>query len=530
MDAYTNHSYVLTDDTLGTTPWRRQQARFQTGPNTNLLLLKIVRDPPGPLIRGKFWIDDVRLVETPIEDGEPKISSYLIIDTTGGIDPEVQHDREPADVQWVLVIGLGILLIFVVLAFGAVEEWSTFAFEAGAGVLFLVWAGTQFVSGHVKLSRNPLYAPALFFFVLLLAQIGLRTSAYAYITKYELLQYASYGIVMLIAAESAREENLRKKFALALIVFGASYAFFALAQGLTSNGKIFWVYTPRFNGSIYGSYVNHDHYAGLMEMLVPFPLVVSMGHLLRGGKRALVAFCAVLMAGTIFLSGSRGGMLSFLLEIVAVCHPDSRAEEKSSCCTRRGRSVCIGFRFPSFSRQRASSWPTRNLGPGIRLNITKDCLRMFSHRPVWGWGLGTFPTVYPGYRSFYTNLFVNEAHNDYAQLLVETGLLGFGLMLWFLIRLYQYGLPTSRRWEFKWDGAVSLAALLGCTGLLLHSFVDFNLQIPANAALFYVLCGLAASRPLAKLSKPGRSRLPGDEGNGGHRISLNNGDSLARSI
>jgi tetratricopeptide (TPR) repeat protein len=64
MDAYTNHSYVLTDDTLGTTPWRRQQARFQTGPNTSLLLFKIVRDPPGPLIRGKFWIDDVRLVET----------------------------------------------------------------------------------------------------------------------------------------------------------------------------------------------------------------------------------------------------------------------------------------------------------------------------------------------------------------------------------------------------------------------------------------------------------------------------------
>jgi len=64
VDAYTNHSYVLTDDTLGTTPWRLQRARFQTGPNTNLLLLKIVRDPPGPLIRGKLWIDDVRLAET----------------------------------------------------------------------------------------------------------------------------------------------------------------------------------------------------------------------------------------------------------------------------------------------------------------------------------------------------------------------------------------------------------------------------------------------------------------------------------
>jgi O-antigen ligase len=131
---------------------------------------------------------------------------------------------------------------------------------------------------------------------------------------------------------------------------------------------------------------------------------------------------------------------------------------------------------------------------------------MFWHRPVLGWGLGTFPTVYPAYRSFYTNLFVNEAHNDYAQLLVETGLLGFALMLWFVIVLYRRGLPTSRRWEFKWDGAVSVAALLGCTGILLHSFVDFNLQIPANAALFYVLCALAASELSPESSRSKRSR------------------------
>jgi tetratricopeptide (TPR) repeat protein len=63
MDAYTNASYVLTDDVLGTNPWRVQHVRFQTGPNTNLVLLKIVRQPAGPLIRGKLWIDDLRLIE-----------------------------------------------------------------------------------------------------------------------------------------------------------------------------------------------------------------------------------------------------------------------------------------------------------------------------------------------------------------------------------------------------------------------------------------------------------------------------------
>jgi O-antigen ligase len=458
-----------------------------------------------------------------------KISSYAMVDTRDSIALEHQPVREPGILQWVLVIGLCVLLMFAVLAFGAVEEWSTFAFEAGAAVLFLVWAGKQLVSRQVTLSKNPLYSPLLFFFVLLLAQVGLRTSAYGYVTKYEVLQYVSYGIVLLIAAECVREEDVRKKFALALIVFGALYAFFALAQALTSNGKFFWVFTPRFNGSIYGSYVNRDHYAGLMEMLVPFPLVLSMGHLLRGGKRALVAFCAVLMASTIFLSGSRGGMLAFVLEIVVFA--------ALTLVQRRNPRVAVGMvavcalvlAFLVFVGKGQVLGRLGNLGPGIRLNITKDCMRMFSHRPMWGWGLGTFPTVYPSYRSFYTNLFVNEAHNDYAQLLVETGLIGFGLMLWFLVRLYRYGFPTSRRWEFKWDGAVSLAALLACTGLLLHSFVDFNLQIPANAAVFYMLCGLAAS-PLAKLPKPGRARTPRDEESGSRRTLPDNGSSLARSV
>ena len=63
VDAYTNASYVLTDDLLDTNPWHEQHARFQTGPSTNLVLLRIVRQPGVPLIRGKLWIDDLRLVE-----------------------------------------------------------------------------------------------------------------------------------------------------------------------------------------------------------------------------------------------------------------------------------------------------------------------------------------------------------------------------------------------------------------------------------------------------------------------------------
>jgi O-antigen ligase len=431
-----------------------------------------------------------------------RLSSQLVVETQHSIELDLVPRRKPRDLQWVFVGGLCAVLFFAILAFGAVEEWSTFTFEVGTGILFLLWAGQQLLSGQLKLARSPLYLPAMCFFTLVLAQLALRISAYGYVTKYELLRYGAFGIVLLIATECIQQEDARRKFGLMIIVFGVAYAFYALAQELTSREKFFWFYTPRFHGSIYGSYVNHDHYAGLMEMLVPFPLVVAMGHMVRGGKRVLVGFCAVVMATTILLSGSRGGMLSLAFEII-VFAALTLYQKRNSRIALGTFAVCASvLGLLIFLGKGQVLGRLGELDPDMRLKITQDCLRIFAHRPILGWGLGTFPTIYPTFRSFYTNLFVNEAHNDYAQLLVETGVIGFAVMIWFVYRLYRYGLPTSRRWEFKWGAAISVAALLGCTAMLLHSLVDFNLHVPANAAVFYVLCALAVSRPPSATSKP----------------------------
>jgi O-antigen ligase len=454
------------------------------------------------------------------------MSSHLVVDTSTSVELRTRRRRESGGIGWALVLGLCALLIFGVLAFGAVDEWSTFVLEVGAVILFLSWAAKQLLSGQLELSKNPLFLPTVLFFLVIVAQIGLRRSAYGYVTKYQTLQYVSYGIVLFIAAECVREVDSRRLFAKIMVVFGTIYALFSLVQMLSANGKIFWVHTPKFNSAtIFGSYVNHNHYAGLMEMLTPIPFVLSMGHLLKGGKRALAGFCAALMATTIFLSGSRGGMIAFIFEAV-LFGALAFGKRRSPRVALGSMAVCVFILALVFFLDKGQALShLGDLAPGIRATITRDSLRMFFHRPVLGWGLGTFPTVYPAYRSFYTNLFINEAHNDYAQLLVETGLLGFGLMVWFLVRLYQYGLPTSRRWEFQWDWALSFAALLGCTGILVHSFVDFNLQIPANAALFYTLCGLAATRPAETLVRRRRSRGI-HEGSAGQHSASGNGDLL----
>lgn len=112
-----------------------------------------------------------------------------------------------------------------------------------------------------------------------------------------------------------------------------------------------------------------------------------------------------------------------------------------------------------------------------------------------GWGLGVFGVIYPHFSTLSTNLKVGMAHNDYLQLLVEMGAVGFAIAVWFLVALFRSALRKINHLQSATNAAVTLAALLGISGILVHSFVDFNLQIPANAAMFYVLCVVAAMEP-----------------------------------
>ncbi|MGH9578247.1 MAG: O-antigen ligase family protein, partial [Terriglobales bacterium] len=247
-------------------------------------------------------------------------------------------------------------------------------------------------------------------------------------------------------------------------------------------------------------YVNRNHYAGLLEMLIPFALVAALSRSLPPEKKALMAFAAVIMGGSIFLSRSRGGLLALAVQLlVLVVVYFRRGSSRGVIAALLAVGVTAGGFVVWLDRgkmiSRLENMPELGMESveGVRRNILRDGLKMAADRPLTGWGLGAFPVVYPQYRSFYTSKFVNQAHNDYLQVLVETGVTGFALVLWGIFALYREAFRKMRRAPAALRSPV-LAAVVGCTGLLVHSFLDFNLHIPANAALFAVLCAAVSTR------------------------------------
>lgn len=406
----------------------------------------------------------------------------------------------------VISFGIVALVLFGPLAFGAVEPWAIFTLETGAVLLFMAWVVKQSIAGELGVAGNPVLVPLIGFAMLVAFQIMAGRTAYREATIIAALLFACYALVCFLTAQAFRQASQVKVAAIAFTIYGSLLAFFAIVQSFAYNGKLYWVRTPRFGGWIYGPYVNHNHYAGLMELLTPIPIVIFLSDRVRRKYKVMAGLAAALMASTIFLSGSRGGVLAFAAQLIFLAILRFRRADSRRMAVEVGlfavvAVVLLVWLGNSELLGRVIGIPAAThseISDGTRLHIDRDCVRMFLRKPTIGWGLGTFSVVYPQFRSFYTGLLIDHAHNDYLEFLVETGAIGFGAILWFLTSVYRSGLKKLKDSRSSTNADVALASLIGITGILVHSCVDFNLQIPANMVLFLFLCVIAAGSPFEK--------------------------------
>jgi O-antigen ligase len=324
----------------------------------------------------------------------------------------------------------------------------------------------------------------------------------------ELQLVVAYAAALFLMSQAYQRTSHWRNFLWFLMSLGFFVSIFGILQHLTFNGKLYWIRTMRFGGYPFGPYVNRNHFAGFVELIIPLALVPLVLGRVRRERLALVGLFAAVPMIALLLSASRGGIVSFGVEIAVLILLVLLRRMRSQNLAVVGAVLLVVVMVVSWIGvhqvvERFSGIRSADIATSKRASMSRDSLRIFEEHPVWGTGLGTLPLVFPAYDSLYDDKIVNHSHNDYLEILADTGILGGLCCAWFLIALFVEGLKSLAAQGNSLGGTLNLCGLMGCSGFLIHSLVDFNLHIPANALLFFVTAHLATVR--VQPSAPGES-------------------------
>lgn len=402
--------------------------------------------------------------------------------------------------------GICALIAFSVLSFGAVQVWSQSILEGGAALLFLYWAVVACRSQGAKIQWNSLNWPLLGLIGIGLLQLLFHGTAYPFLTRVQLLKLAAYFIILFLSAQAFRSRSDLTVLAWGIILFCFAISLLTIIQHFTAGQTIYWL-EPVNGSEPYGPYVNRNHFAGFVELTLPVGLALMAFRGLRRDVLPLMTLFTIVPLGALVLSGSRGGLLGFALEIgiLGWMMQKRRAWRSGRLAVVAAAMVAALFFVAWVGASRAIERLSALRSPDVslerRVSMARSAVHIFLDHPLKGCGLGTMVAVFPRYETAYDGRTVDHVHNDYLETLAETGLLGGlcgAVFLWLLFREARKSFEAE---QGHFSLGLHAGAIMAVGGMLLHSLVDFNLQLPANALLF-LLQAYIVTAPALPSSSP----------------------------
>jgi O-antigen ligase len=281
-----------------------------------------------------------------------------------------------------------------------------------------------------------------------------------------------------------------------LTFYGLAMAVFAFVRYFAGDAP-----SETVSPAVQGMFVNRNHFAGHMELLLPFPVALVVTNAVPG-RRLLFAFAAVVIGAAAVASLSRGGMISVGAEMLvmlaasfalkSVRGSGRSAPLVAGMVTLLVAGIIAGALWLDRGRvvSRVTEGQLMSAEPGVETLSTsrgwlwQETFEMFRAHPVAGVGLGAYATAYPAFSRADRRVAVEQAHNDYLQILADAGLIGGALAACFVALVVAEMARALRRARDPLLAATALGGVAGVAGLMVHSAFDFNLQIPANSLLF----------------------------------------------
>jgi O-antigen ligase len=312
------------------------------------------------------------------------------------------------------------------------------------------------------------------------------------------LAAAYVGAFLLLRRESAAPRG-RGILTIALVASGAGLALVGLLQHFTQAGalqpKIYWTYEVYEAGTPFGPYVNRNHFAGAMVLLGSVASGEFLAAVAERRRGPAVAWGSAMMTMLFALAAttSRGGLLAAAsgAAFLVLTLPAGRR--------LRGAVVVCGVAAGVVALLAWAGALDALLGRAFhlygrwmhRFGVQRDAIAAFLGNPVLGTGAGTFEDVYPAYQRVADDRSFQNAHSDWAQILMETGLAGAVVCVLTARRFAGWvrrgtGARDGRRWRV-------LGPAAGVVGIAVHGFFEVNLHVPANALLTVCALSLACA-------------------------------------
>jgi len=390
----------------------------------------------------------------------------------------------------VIEAGLVVALAAGVVLFGGTDPALYGPVQA---VVLVLAAAALLREGNLKVL--PLLWPGLWLTYVLLQLTTLSRAPYA--TLRQGLQLLVCVSVFFLGLCLFRRRESQERVIRVLVFVAVAEAVYALAQTLMGRSEI----VAGVQGT--GTYVNRNHFAGLLEMVLPLAVVMGLGTGGGGGrehstaKRGLFLFLGILLAAGIVTSRSRMGILSALVSLTVLLLVLVGSRRTYS----RGAVAVLAVLLaslvlvawvglePVLERFAALEHDLRVEEVG-RWAIWKDTVALIREHPLTGTGFGSYDITVTRVQSSHLDRFLNYAHNDYLQLVAELGIVGAGLVLLPILWIFRRTIVRASRGVERTEGKIALGAAGGILALLVHGLTDGNLIIPANAMVFALLLSL----------------------------------------
>ena len=401
-----------------------------------------------------------------------------------------------------------LLLLSVVAApwaYGGAPDLARYALVAVLLLALALWTAGRAIGGR----GLPALAPAAAgLSVLALVQALTGVSVAPVWTLEALLLCTAMAGVAVFWSERARHHGAMSRAASAVLLACAAQAAFGAVQWSRGAEKLYGQASP-FMTTPFGSYVNHNHFAGLVGMGVVLSAAMALGLARRsdGLTPRVVALggLSLALAAAHLASRSRGGLAALVAGLAVMAVLWAGAPSRQGRSPRRlllaaaiAAVLVLGFGLaavPGSTRAHlATLLAGRSDGSGAyRADVAAATLRLAGARPLAGWGLGAYADAFPAFKRGHGDVRTTHAESDLLEFLAEGGLLGVLLAGWLGWGLWRGFEDRLRHGRDPFRKSIAVGALAGAAALAVHSLVDFNLRLPANALVFATLLGVAGS-------------------------------------